>query len=704
MSTTVYSKGEWSLFGAYFRCKCVYDVTSTNTTTTFSGTIYLQHKGSAYSSSDHTTGSIYAILSTDGVSAYCYTAATSSVSAHSGWTDIKSKAFSVSTARSTTNLSGYFAISSNNKSTSSSNPDVNTYFYTIPVLASYTVSYNANGGSGAPASQTKYYGKTLQLQKTKPTRTYYEFTSWNTNSSGTGTNYAPSSNYTENSAVTLYANWTQVAPIVTLGTPNAIRVDTSSSTTESDEGEYAYITVPYTVTGPPAADVTLTVTATADSGTAPTVTRVNYTDSKAANTTASGTFTAVASGCSTETRYEFTVTVSAQNTSTTGQSPTVQTRTIVLPTAYFTFDIYAGGHGLGIGKPAKRDALDIGMDTHIDSKTLMMESTNLDRDGSNPSSQTVGNSALWFVDEDGERVGRIYAVTETDGRQRISMAAYNDNSGTEVANILGLYAAKDGTLSYSVGNAAAFRSAINCVNKSGDNMTGALTGQGSYFYAKCTNLDRDGSDVIDEAIYGNSRFYFRDKDNEWLGGMRVAKMTDGRMALNVMVGNENTSGTEVSNVISLFVARNGTKTYSVSDAAAFRSAIGLGSMGTLKTSDVSSGLSVSSSAYVSIASVSLEAGKWVITYGAVFPHKDAGGTATTSGTRSAWIYTTANSAGSGAYYRASRTNDAPIGTDLYLHGSHSITTSSTITMYLTLYQTSGATLNCTGYLRAIQIM
>ena len=35
--------------------------------------------------------------------------------------------------------------------------------FTVPALPSYTVSYNANGGSGAPSSQTKYYGKTLTL-------------------------------------------------------------------------------------------------------------------------------------------------------------------------------------------------------------------------------------------------------------------------------------------------------------------------------------------------------------------------------------------------------------------------------------------------------------------------------------------------------------------------------------------------------------
>ena len=47
--------------------------------------------------------------------------------------------------------------------------------YTIPALESYTISYNANGGSGAPSSQKKYYGKTLTLSSTKPTRSGYTF-------------------------------------------------------------------------------------------------------------------------------------------------------------------------------------------------------------------------------------------------------------------------------------------------------------------------------------------------------------------------------------------------------------------------------------------------------------------------------------------------------------------------------------------------
>lgn len=75
---------------------------------------------------------------------------------------------------------------------------------------SYTVSYNANGGSGAPSAQTKWYNESLTLSSTKPTRTGYTFAGWNTNSSGTGTNYSAGGAYTGNAAVTLYAKWTAI--------------------------------------------------------------------------------------------------------------------------------------------------------------------------------------------------------------------------------------------------------------------------------------------------------------------------------------------------------------------------------------------------------------------------------------------------------------------------------------------------------------
>lgn len=71
----------------------------------------------------------------------------------------------------------------------------------------YTVSYNANGGSGAPSSQTKTHGTTLTLSSTKPTRSGYTFMGWGTSVSDTSVDYNAGGSYTANNNITLYAIW-----------------------------------------------------------------------------------------------------------------------------------------------------------------------------------------------------------------------------------------------------------------------------------------------------------------------------------------------------------------------------------------------------------------------------------------------------------------------------------------------------------------
>lgn len=74
----------------------------------------------------------------------------------------------------------------------------------IGAKSSYTVSYNANGGSGAPSSQTKWHGEDLTLSNTKPTRTGYTFLNW---TGSDGKTYSPGGTYSGNGGLTLTANW-----------------------------------------------------------------------------------------------------------------------------------------------------------------------------------------------------------------------------------------------------------------------------------------------------------------------------------------------------------------------------------------------------------------------------------------------------------------------------------------------------------------
>lgn len=103
---------------------------------------------------------------------------------------------------------------SNGNVTESATKNV-SFNVTVPAWTSYQIAYNANGGSGAPSAQTKWKDQTLKLSTTKPTRTGYNFSKWNTTSSGSGTSYSPGANYTANAAATLYAQWTAITYTVT---------------------------------------------------------------------------------------------------------------------------------------------------------------------------------------------------------------------------------------------------------------------------------------------------------------------------------------------------------------------------------------------------------------------------------------------------------------------------------------------------------
>lgn len=77
----------------------------------------------------------------------------------------------------------------------------------------YTIAYNANGGSGAPGNQTKTYGTNLTLSSTVPTRVGYNFLGWSTSSTATSATYAAGATLStdlstsQGVTVTLYAVW-----------------------------------------------------------------------------------------------------------------------------------------------------------------------------------------------------------------------------------------------------------------------------------------------------------------------------------------------------------------------------------------------------------------------------------------------------------------------------------------------------------------
>jgi uncharacterized repeat protein (TIGR02543 family) len=163
--------------------------------------------------------------------------------------------------------------------------------YPTWTLNTYQVSYNANGGTGAPGAQTKSYGVTLTLSSTKPTRasasagsytvsyngngatnptastanrtTSYAFKNWNTAANGSGTTYASGGSYTANAAATLYAQWTSTTTTASVTLPTITRTGYRFDGWFTAQTGGTQVTSPYT----PGGNVTLYAHWTATSAT-----------------------------------------------------------------------------------------------------------------------------------------------------------------------------------------------------------------------------------------------------------------------------------------------------------------------------------------------------------------------------------------------------------------------------------------------------
>ena len=114
----------------------------------------------------------------------------------------------------------------------------------------YTISFNANGGSGSMSSVSKQEDTTYSIPSNTFTRSGYTFTGWNTKADGTGTSYTAGASVTITSNIPLYAQWKKIETqptinangheYVDLGLPSGILWATCNVGADSPEeyGDY----------------------------------------------------------------------------------------------------------------------------------------------------------------------------------------------------------------------------------------------------------------------------------------------------------------------------------------------------------------------------------------------------------------------------------------------------------------------------------
>ena len=211
--------------------------------------------------------------------------------------------------------------------------------YAVWKALTYTVKYNANGGTGAPGNQTKTYGVALTLSSTKPTRTNYNFLGWATSASATTAAYSAGGSYTANAAVTLYAVWSLAYVKPRIVNVEVVRCD--SSGTASDEGTNGLVSFDWEcdqsvssiiIKWKLPSDTAWTSATVTASGTSGTVSHVIGDDT-----------------LSTESSYDIHITVSDSG----GSSYAIGT----LSSMIVTIDFLAGGKGVSFGKTAELEGV-----------------------------------------------------------------------------------------------------------------------------------------------------------------------------------------------------------------------------------------------------------------------------------------------------------------------------------------------------------
>lgn len=102
-----------------------------------------------------------------------------------------------------------------NASTTAGGTNTKTLYAVWRIQTAY-VYYNANGGSGAPATQSHNAGTRITLSSTVPTRSGYRFLGWATSASATTAQYQPNTSQALYTTTTLYAVWELAASTLTV--------------------------------------------------------------------------------------------------------------------------------------------------------------------------------------------------------------------------------------------------------------------------------------------------------------------------------------------------------------------------------------------------------------------------------------------------------------------------------------------------------
>lgn len=197
--------------------------------------------------------------------------------------------------------------------------------------------------------------------------------------------------------------------------------------------------------------------------------------------------------------------------------------------------------------------------------------------GEHPSDIVYG-AALRLRDSNSTEMGIVQNIYTADGKVALHLGSRQKVGSSLYQNNITLYTAEDGTRTVNVTVPSAWRNAIDAVCKTGDTMTGNLgidgNGNGdTQINLKDPIMDTSASSIA--SARGNIIF-LRDKDNRVAGALNVSQSTNGTVSLYLYARRYYNNANLNHNLV-LSIDKGGNRTVTFTDAAAWRTGLGLAS-------------------------------------------------------------------------------------------------------------------------------
>ena len=334
-------------------------------------------------------------------------------------------------------------------------------YYAIWKINTWIIGYNANGGSGAPASQTKTYNQTLTLSSTVPTRTDFRFLGWGTSASATTPAYQPGGSYTNNAAVTLYAIWERIYDSPTIIFNDVWRSISATDSTPNDEGTYLAISLDWSVYPAEGGNHIASIVVVAKelpSGSIALTQTFNQID-QSAQVGDDEVFICSSSQISTDAEYEVAVTLTD---SAGGASRAVQVIKR-LPKSTFTIDAAPGGTTLGLGGIDTGRGIDVYRDIYVNKHSIIVDSDGDPSDAAPPEANKY-YAFLTVRDSDGERREYLEIADLTDGYQGLGVNSSRMVNGSRIYHGIHMELDSSGNRRVRVNETLPWRNGLGATN------------------------------------------------------------------------------------------------------------------------------------------------------------------------------------------------------------------------------------------------